>query len=145
MTGALILQMNSQKLVNKVKELLSKVGLTEEDWKKYPSQLSSDEVQRVRIIRTIINDLKILFADEPSGALNSAFSCDLLDIFTEVHKNGKSIVMVTHDIKAVLKGIRVLYLLDGVVFGDYKMPSDYEDDVKERRTKLSGFLEFMGW
>ena len=81
LTGALIVQKNSPELVNKAKELLKKVGLTEEDWKKYPSQLSGGEAQRVGIVRAIINDPKILFADEPTGALNSASSKDVLDIF----------------------------------------------------------------
>ena len=145
LTGALIVQKNSPELVNKAKELLKKVGLTDEDWKKYPSQLSGGEAQRVGIVRAIINDPKILFADEPTGALNSASSKDVLDIFTEVHKNGQSIVMVTHDLKTALRGTRVLYLRDGGVVGDYKMPPFGEDDIKERRAELSEFLEKMGW
>ena len=145
LTGALIVQKNSPELVNKAKELLKKVGLTEEDWKKYPSQLSGGEAQRVGIVRAIINDPKILFADEPTGALNSASSKDVLDIFTEVHKNGQSIVMVTHDLKTALRGTRVLYLRDGGVVGDYKMPVYGEDDIKDRRAGLSNFLEEMGW
>ena len=145
LTGALIVQKNSPELINKAKELLKKVGLTEEDWKKYPSQLSGGEAQRVGIVRAIINDPRILFADEPTGALNSASSKDVLDIFTEVHKNGQSIVMVTHDLKTALRGTRVLYLRDGGVVGDYKMPPFGEDDIKERRAGLSKFLEDMGW
>ena len=145
LTGALIVQKNSPELIKKAKELLQKVGLTEEDLKKYPSQLSGGEAQRVGIVRAIINDPKILFADEPTGALNSASSKDVLDIFSDVHKNGQSIVMVTHDLKTALRGTRVLYLRDGGVVGDYRMPIFGEDDVKERRVKLSQFLEDMGW
>lgn len=145
MTGALIVQKNSRKLVDKAKELLKKVGLDEEDWKKYPNQLSGGEAQRVGIVRAIINDPKILFADEPTGALNSASSNDVLDIFTDVHKNGQSIVMVTHDIKTALRGTRVIYLRDGGIVGDHKMVPYGQDDTKERRAKLSDFLEKMGW
>ena len=97
------------------------------------------------IVRAVINDPKILFADEPTGQLNSAASRDVLDIFSEVHKNGQSIVMVTHDLKTALRGTRVLYLRDGGVVGDYGMPIYGEDDIKERRAKLSEFLERMGW
>ncbi|MBQ6231825.1 MAG: ABC transporter ATP-binding protein [Eubacterium sp.] len=145
MTGALIVQKNSRKLVDKAKELLKKVGLDEEDWKKYPNQLSGGEAQRVGIVRAIINDPKILFADEPTGALNSASSNDVLDIFTDVHKKGQSIVMVTHDIKTALRGTRVIYLRDGGIVGDHKMVPYGQDDTKERRAKLSDFLEKMGW
>ena len=145
LTGALIVQKNTPELVNKAKELLKKVGLNEEAWKKYPNQLSGGEAQRVGIVRAVINDPKILFADEPTGALNSASSRDVLDIFTEIHKNGQSIVMVTHDLKTALRGTRVLYLRDGGVVGDYRMPPYGEDDVKERRAGLTEFLDKMGW
>jgi putative ABC transport system ATP-binding protein len=145
LTGALIVQKNSPELVNRAKELLKKVGLNEKVWNKYPSQLSGGEAQRVGIVRAIINDPKILFADEPTGQLNSASSRDVLDIFTDIHKNGQSIVMVTHDLKTALRGTRVLYLRDGGVVGDYRMPNFCEDDIKERRNNLTSFLEDMGW
>lgn len=145
LTGALIVQKNSPELVNKAKELLKKTGIEEESWNKYPSQLSGGEAQRVGIVRAIINNPRILFADEPTGQLNSASSSDVLDIFTDIHKNGQSIVLVTHDLKTALRGTRVLYLRDGGVVGDYKMPVYGDDDIRERRNKLTEFLEDMGW
>ena len=145
LTGALIVQKNTPELVNKVKDLLRKVGLDEENWKKYPNQLSGGEAQRVGIVRAIINEPKILFADEPTGARNSASSRDVLDIFTEIHKNGQSIVMVTHDMKTALRGTRVLYLRDGGVVGDYRMKPYTDDDKQTRRAGLAAFLEEMGW
>ena len=145
LTGALIVQKNSPELVKKTKELLKKVGIKEELWNKYPNQLSGGEAQRVGIVRAIINDPTILFADEPTGQLNSASGKDVLDIFTEVHKNGQSIVMVTHDLKTALRGTRVLFLRDGNVVGEYRMKNYGEDDMKERRTGLQNFLDEMGW
>lgn len=145
LTGALIVQKNSPELVRKAKELLKKVGIDSEMWNKYPSQLSGGEGQRVGIVRAIINNPKILFADEPTGQLNSASSQDVLDIFSEIHKNGQSIVMVTHDLKTALRGTRVIFLRDGGIEGDYKMPAYGTDDVKERRAGLQQFLDDMGW
>lgn len=145
LTGALIVQKNSPELVKKTKELLKKVGIKEELWNKYPNQLSGGEAQRVGIVRAIINNPTILFADEPTGQLNSASGKDVLDIFTEVHKNGQSIVMVTHDLKTALRGTRVLFLRDGNVVGEYRMKIYGEDDMKERRTGLQNFLDEMGW
>ncbi|MBP5297791.1 MAG: ABC transporter ATP-binding protein [Lachnospiraceae bacterium] len=145
LTGALITQKNSKELVDRAKELLIKTGLKEEDFGKYPNQLSGGEAQRVGIVRAIINDPRILFADEPTGQLNSASGKDVLDIFTEIHKNGQSIVMVTHDIKTALRGTRVLYLRDGGIVGDYRMCPYGEDDEKERRAGLTEFLDKMGW
>ncbi len=145
LTGALIVQKNSTELVNKAKDLLKKTGLNDEDLNKYPNQLSGGEAQRVGIVRALINDPKILFADEPTGQLNSSSGRDVLDIFTQVHKNGQSIVMVTHDLKTALRGTRVLYLRDGGIVGDYRMPPYGEDDLRERRSRLTAFLEEMGW
>ena len=145
LTGALIVQKNSPALVNKVKDLLNKVGIKEELWNKYPNQLSGGEAQRVGIVRAAINDPKILFADEPTGQLNSASSSDVLDIFTQIHKNGQSIVMVTHDLKTALRGTRVLFLRDGSIAGEYRMAPYGTDDNKTRRTGLQNFLDEMGW
>ena len=145
LTGALIAQKNSKELVDRAKELLLKTGLKEEDFYKYPNQLSGGEAQRVGIVRAVINNPRILFADEPTGQLNSASGKDVLDIFTEVHKNGQSIVLVTHDIKTALRGTRVLYLRDGGIVGDYRMCPYGEDDEKERRAGLTEFLDKMGW
>ncbi len=145
MTGALALQKNSPALVKKAEELLKKVGIGENIWKKYPNQLSGGECQRVGIVRAVINDPKILFADEPTGSLNSAASTDVLDIFTEISRSGQTIVMVTHDLKTALRGSRIIYLRDGAIIGEYNMPVYGEDDIKARRDGLQTFLEEMGW
>lgn len=145
MTGALVAQKNSPELIKKVESLLHKVGIAEEMWKKYPNQLSGGECQRVGIVRAVINEPKILFADEPTGSLNSASGADVLDIFTELHQKGQSIVMVTHDLKTALRGSRVLFLRDGAVTGDYEMPPYGTDDLTARRDHLQAFLDKMGW
>ncbi len=145
LTGALIVQKNSPELVKKAKNLLDKVGIKSDMWNKYPNQLSGGEAQRVGIVRAVINDPKILFADEPTGQLNSASGQDVLDIFSEVHKKGQSIVMVTHDLKTALRGTRVIFLRDGGIDGEYRMPIYGTDDIKERRAGLQKFLDEMGW
>lgn len=145
LTAALIVQKNSKELVNKAKDLLQMVGLSDEDMKKYPNQLSGGEAQRVGIVRAIINDPKILFADEPTGQLNSSSGKDVLDIFSEINKKGQSVVMVTHDLKTALRANRVLYLRDGGIVGDYEMSTYGEENIKQRRDGLTSFLEEMGW
>ena len=145
MTGALVVQKNSPELIERVKTLLRKVGIEEKLWKKYPNQLSGGECQRVGIVRAVINEPEILFADEPTGALNSSSGQDVMDVFTELHQNGQSIVMVTHDLKTALRGNRVLYLKDGRVEGEHKMPLFGTDDIKARRESLQKFLNEMGW
>lgn len=145
LTGALVAQKNSPELVKKAKELLKSVGIGEDMWKKYPNQLSGGECQRVGIVRAVINDPQMLFADEPTGSLNSASGQDVLGIFTELHKRGQSIVMVTHDIKTALRGNRIIYLRDGNIVGEHKMSAYGTDDEISRRESLQTFLKEMGW
>ncbi|MBP3295400.1 MAG: ABC transporter ATP-binding protein, partial [Lachnospiraceae bacterium] len=83
--------------------------------------------------------------DEPTGALNSSSGQDVLDVFTQLHKTGQSIVMVTHDIKTALRGSRVIYLRDGGVVGEHRMPDYGTDDNRQRRGSLQDFLDEMGW
>ena len=145
MTGALVVQKNSPELVGKAETLLRKVGIGKELWKKFPNQLSGGECQRVGIVRAIINEPRILFADEPTGSLNSASGNDVLNIFTELHEKGQSIVMVTHDLKTALRGNRVIFLRDGNIVGEHEMPLFGTDDPKQRREELQDFLDEMGW
>lgn len=145
MTGALVAQKNSPELVKRAETLLKKVGIDETLWKKYPNQLSGGEAQRVGIVRAVINEPEILFADEPTGSLNSASGTDVLDIFTELNGKGQSIVMVTHDLKTALRGSRVIFLRDGGIEGEHCMPPYGTDDLKKRRENLQSFLDEMGW
>ena len=145
MTGALVVQKNSPELVGKAETLLRKVGIGKELWKKFPNQLSGGECQRVGIVRAIINEPRILFADEPTGSLNSASGNEVLNIFTELHEKGQSIVMVTHDLRTALRGNRVIFLRDGNIVGEHEMPLFGSDDTKKRREELQDFLDEMGW
>jgi putative ABC transport system ATP-binding protein len=144
MTGALVARKNSPELVERIKTLLNKVGISEDMWKKYPNQLSGGECQRVGIVRAVINDPKILFADEPTGALNSQNTEAVLDVLTDMNNKGQSIVMVTHTIAAAERGNRILYLRDGVIRDEITLEK-YNGENKERHAKLRTFLSDMGW
>ena len=145
LASGLLVSKNKRDIVAKAKHLLTQVGLDETSWGKFPSQLSGGEAQRAGIVRALINSPKIVFADEPTGALNSAASHDVLDVLTAVNQNGQSIVMVTHDIKTALRGDRILYLRDGVICGDLKLAAFHVDHNQARQEKLKDFLAEMGW
>lgn len=145
LASGLLVNKNKRELVKKVKDLLNRVGIGESSWSKFPTQLSGGEAQRVGIVRGLINSPKILFADEPTGALNSSSSKSVLDVFTDVNREGQSIVMVTHDMKTALRGNRVLYLRDGVIHGDLQLGAYSERENIERHEKLKHFLAEMGW
>lgn len=145
LASGLLVTKNKQELVKKAKELLLHVGISENSWSKFPAQLSGGEAQRVGIVRAIINHPKVLFADEPTGALNSASSINVLDIFSTINRDGQSIVLVTHDIKTALRGNRILYLKDGVICGDLDLGVYDDNEDFERHEKLKHFLAEMGW
>lgn len=145
LASGLLVNKNKHTLVSKAKELLNQVGITENAWTKFPTQLSGGEAQRVGVVRAIINSPKVLFADEPTGALNSSSSGAVLDVFTNVNRKGQSIILVTHDIKTALRGNRILYLRDGVICGDLQLGAYREEENFERREKLRTFLSEMGW
>jgi len=131
-------------IVARAQELLTQVGLTEQEWRKFPTQLSGGEAQRAAIVRALINQPKVVFADEPTGALNSASGKAVLDTLTQANQNEQSIIMVTHDIKSAKRGNRILYIRDGVIHGTCDL-GKYVSGDKERTAKLTTFLEEMGW
>lgn len=145
LASGLLVSKNKRAIVSRAKELLTQVGLNDGSWGKFPSQLSGGEAQRAGIVRALINNPRIVFADEPTGALNSAASDSVLDVMTSVNQNGQSIVMVTHDMKTALRGNRVLYLRDGVICGDLKLGAYQLEYNPARHDKLKAFLSEMGW
>lgn len=120
------------------------MGISGEAQKKFPTQISGGEAQRVGIVRALINEPEILFADEPTGALNSKTGADVLDTLTAFNEQGQSVVMVTHDMRSARRGNRILYLKDGAILGECDL-GKYVHDDRARHEKLSKFLNEMGW
>ncbi|MDO5521040.1 MAG: ABC transporter ATP-binding protein [bacterium] len=133
-----------QKIDQSIDELLDQMSLTDQR-KKFPNQMSGGQRQRVAICRALINKPKVLFADEPTGALNSSQGQDVLDIFSQINEEGQSIVMVTHDLKAAIRGNRIIYLKDGRIDGDLKLDPYCKEDAKEREEMVYRFLKEKGW
>ena len=131
-------------IVEKAKKLFELVHIPSNTQKKFPNQISGGEAQRAGIVRAVINSPNVVFADEPTGALNSDNSKAVLDILSKLYKEGQSIIMVTHDKKSALRANRVIYLKDGQIFGDCNLGT-YEEENTERAAKLDEFLLEMGW
>ncbi|MCR5593751.1 MAG: ABC transporter ATP-binding protein [Saccharofermentans sp.] len=142
MVSGLLVTRDRKTLAKRAMDLLHKVEIEDRDMKKFPSQLSGGQQQRVAVVRGVINRPEILFADEPTGALNSQNTENVLDILTELNNEGQSIVMVTHSIKAAERGSRVIYLADGIVKSEIDLSST---PAKDRHAQLKDFLNKMGW
>ena len=135
---------NRKAVTERAKQLLERLNLDETIWRKFPSQVSGGEAQRAGIARALINNPKIVFADEPTGALNSANGETVLNALTEVNEQGQSVVMVTHDLRSARRGNRILYLQDGVIRGECILGKYISGDA-ERHNKLNEFLKEMEW
>ncbi|WP_286639125.1 ABC transporter ATP-binding protein [Faecalibaculum rodentium] len=109
--------------------------------KKYPYEVSGGQKQRVSIARALITNPEILLADEPTGALDSRSSEDVLNLFTRINQEGQTILMVTHSMKAASYAGRVLFIKDGRVFhqiykGD-RSSSEFYEDISRTLTMMS--------
>lgn len=110
-----------------------------------PSQVSGGEQQRCAIARAVIHNPKVLFADEPTGALNRKNTTEVLNLLTELNKEGQSILMVTHDMKAALRATRILYIEDGKIIGELTLPPYNPEEEKSRETQVNAWLSSMEW
>ena len=144
LSAGLLVNKDKKALVARAKELFAAVSISDETQKKFPTQISGGEAQRVGIVRALVNSPEILFADEPTGALNSKTGLDVLDTLTKFNEQGQSVVMVTHDMRSARRGNRILYLKDGVIMGECNLGKYSHGDIA-RHEKLSAFLKDMGW
>ena len=112
---------DKETVYQEARELLKKMGLADkEDY--YPCQLSGGQCQRVAIARAIVGKPKLLLADEPTGALDSASGAAVMELFQQLHQSGSTIIMITHDRSIAKHAAKLMTIRDGVLSGG----DDYE-------------------
>jgi len=110
------------------------------------TQVSGGQLQRAVICRALINQPPVLFADEPTGALNSKSTGEIMEIFNQVNAAGTTIIMVTHDVKVAARADRVIYLEDGQLRQEYHLGKwNASETLKERETYLFKWLQKNGF
>ncbi len=109
------------------------------------NEVSGGQLQRACICRSMIMEPEIIFADEPTGALNQAAATDVIEAFLKINREGTSMLMVTHDSKNAAVCERILYLLDGEIKGELKLGKYAYDNAKEREKRTIRWLDEMGW
>ncbi len=111
------------------------------------NEVSGGQLQRACICRSLINSPKIIFADEPTGALNRASSDEVMKELININHDGTTIMCVTHDPKVAAKCTRVIYLIDGSIVGEKTLGSfdGSEKSLKDREREVNGWLMEQGW
>ncbi|MBR6664793.1 MAG: ABC transporter ATP-binding protein [Lachnospiraceae bacterium] len=125
-------------------ELMRKLGIMEVADNDI-NEVSGGQLQRACICRSMINKPKVLFADEPTGALNRTASNEVMEELVKLNKEGTTIMMVTHDVKVAAKCSRVLYIVDGNIKGEYISPEGADVQEKDRERRLNNWLMELGW
>ena len=109
------------------------------------NQVSGGQMQRAAICRALINEPQIIFGDEPTGALNATATEEVMDILNTIHKEGTTIVLVTHDAKVAARGERIIFLRDGEIASELKLGTYVKEEEKEREEKTSQWLKEQGF
>ncbi len=142
--GYLDSEQNAKDVRERAAGLLEKMDVTAAK-DRLPSEVSGGEAQRAAVARAVINNPGLLFADEPTGALNKRNTEEVLNILTALNESGQSILMVTHDIRAAIRGTRILYLEDGKIPDEICFPVFQDTDARNREKKLSEWLSTLSW
>ncbi|WP_343250287.1 ABC transporter ATP-binding protein [Diplocloster hominis] len=125
-------------------QLLDQMGVGKAG-NRYPDQVSGGEAQRAAIARAMIKRPGIFFADEPTGALNKSNSVEVLNLLTELNRSGQSILMVTHDLRAAVRGNRILYMEDGGIVAQLTLDAYGEYEEKDREERINSWLAGLQW
>ena len=110
------------------------------------NEVSGGQLQRACIARSMINSPRIIFADEPTGALNRSSSEEVMEELIKINREGTTIMLVTHDVKVAAKCEKVLYIVDGNIKGEHNIGKyTAENDMRDRERSLNNWLLELGW
>lgn len=135
---------SSSQIQRRAQTLLTQMGVEKAE-NRLPSQVSGGEAQRAAIARAMIGEPGLLFADEPTGALNRSHTGEVLDLLTALNQSGQSVLMVTHDLRAAVRGNRILYLEDGKILDELELPAYQAAQDRQREGRISQWLSKLQW
>lgn len=122
---------NAAKITEKARALMKRVGIAELE-KRDITQVSGGQLQRAGICRALMNSPRIIFGDEPTGALNSQSAQEIMDIFSEINAEGTAVMLVTHDAKVAARTERIMFMRDGIIVSDLQLSKFNGADLDER-------------
>lgn len=134
---------NAAKIIEKAAALMKQVGIAELQ-KRDITQVSGGQLQRAGICRALMNNPKIIFGDEPTGALNSKSAQEIMDIFSEINAEGTAIMLVTHDAKVAARTERIMFMRDGKIVSEMRLPKYRDTDIDDRMRKVTERMQDIG-
>lgn len=135
---------SKEELRLRAQTLMEKLGIAGLENRRI-TQVSGGQLQRACICRSMINEPEILFADEPTGALNKGAAEEVIGKLVKLNREGTTILMVTHDSRIASSCDRIIYLLDGRIFTELSLGKAVAGAEKEREKKVGKWLMEMGW
>lgn len=133
----------ASEIITKARTLMKKVGIEELE-KRNISEVSGGQLQRAGICRALINDPEIIFCDEPTGALNSKSAQEVMDILSDIHREGTTVILVTHDAKVAARAERILFMCDGNIVSEIRLEKFEGTDLDERTKQVTEKMQELG-
>lgn len=134
-----------REILQRGRELMCRLGIMDVAGNDI-NEVSGGQLQRACICRSMINRPKIIFADEPTGALNRASSDEVMEELARLNDDGTTMMLVTHDVKVAARCTRTLYIVDGNIKGEYHLDRcEGPSRMRERERALNNWLLELGW
>ncbi len=135
---------SKEELNQRARTLMEKLGITGLENRRI-TQVSGGQLQRACICRSMMNEPEILFADEPTGALNKSAAGEVMGELVKLNREGTAILMVTHDSRTASSCDRIIYLLDGQISAELTLGKSMAGAEKQREETVAKWLMEMGW
>lgn len=134
---------NAAQITERARELMKKVGIEELE-KRDITQVSGGQLQRAGICRALMSDPTIIFGDEPTGSLNSSSAEEIMNIFSEINEDGTAVMLVTHDAKVAARTERIMFMRDGQIVSEMRLPKFSGTGLEDRLKKVTAMMQQIG-
>ncbi|MCE5169117.1 ABC transporter ATP-binding protein [Paenibacillus profundus] len=134
---------NAAKITEKARALMKRTGIAELE-KRNITQVSGGQLQRAGICRALMSNPKIIFGDEPTGALNSKSAQEIMDIFSGINAEGTAVMLVTHDAKIAARTERIMFMRDGKIVSEMRLQKFSGTDIDDRMEKVTAKMREIG-
>ena len=134
---------NTGKIAEKARMLMKKTGIAELE-KRDITQVSGGQLQRAGICRALMSSPRIIFGDEPTGALNSKSAQEIMSLLSEINGDGTAVMLVTHDAKVAARTERIMFMCDGKIVSEMRLPKFNGTDMEGRMKKITVRMGELG-